>query len=223
MGLVYVWKTDAKQAGHTHIWAEGTLWNDLRQVSTLGWPTWRSSSAASWALLQQQVILFLSLYLLYVVEQFGITLFCLYSAQVFSCFVVCNEPLCWFYLNCYVWLWSLWYPVLPFCLMNLKGEKNSLVQVLQLIFTEVADMIHMLKSTGTSILNLFFLPWHLCIFFLVYSTVQIWSWSFFKAVQSKGNLSPSNRGRLLKLEEASSLPRLDVCLMKKIAWVLWRL
>ena len=111
------------------------------------------------------MILFLSLYLLYVVEQFGINLFCLYSALVFGCFVVCNEPLCWFYLNCYVWLWSLWYHVLPFCLMNPKGEKNSLVQVLQLIFIEVADMIQMLKSAGTSILNLFVLPWHLCIVF----------------------------------------------------------
>ena len=39
----------------------------------------------------------------------------------------------------------LWYFVLPFCLMNPKGEKNSLVQVLQLILTEIADMIQMLN------------------------------------------------------------------------------
>ena len=39
----------------------------------------------------------------------------------------------------------LWYFVLPFCLMNPKGEKNSLVQVLQMILTEVADMIQMLN------------------------------------------------------------------------------
>ena len=52
----------------------------------------------------------------------------------------------------------LWYFVLPFCLMNPKGEKNSLVQVLQMIFTKVADMIQMLKSAGTLILNLFVLP-----------------------------------------------------------------
>ena len=39
----------------------------------------------------------------------------------------------------------LWYPVLPFCFMNPKGEKNSLVQVLQMIFTEVADMIQMVN------------------------------------------------------------------------------
>ena len=40
----------------------------------------------------------------------------------------------------------LWYFVLPFCLMNPKGEKNSLIQVLQLIFTEVANMIQRLNS-----------------------------------------------------------------------------
>ena len=56
--------------GTTHIWPKGTLWNDLRLVSTLGLSDWRSSGAASWALLQQQVNLFLSLYLLYLVEQF---------------------------------------------------------------------------------------------------------------------------------------------------------
>ena len=39
----------------------------------------------------------------------------------------------------------LWYFVLPFCLMNPKGEKNSLVQVLQMIFIGVADMIQMLN------------------------------------------------------------------------------
>ena len=42
------------------------------------------------------------------------------------------------------------YFVLPFCLMNPKGEKNtlvqnSLVQVLQMTFTVVADMIQMLN------------------------------------------------------------------------------
>ena len=60
----------------------------------------------------------------------------------------------WFYLNYYVWLLLfLWYFVLPFCLMNPKGEKNSLeeqpknslVQVLQMMFTVAADMIQILN------------------------------------------------------------------------------
>ena len=34
-----------------------------------------------------------------------------------------------------------------------------------------------------------------------------------KVIHCKGDLSPSNRGKLLKMDEASSLPSFSVCLM----------
>ena len=145
-------------------------------------------------------------------------------------FLNCNSTSWVFILNCHVWLWCVFfYSMLPFCLMNPKGEKNSSIQV---VFSWRIAHVSCWSRSGIklqggitlliSVMLCFTFKSFLCIFWNLVQ-YRYWPWPSFKAMQSNMDLSPSNRGRLLKMDEASSLSSLSVCLTKKIASLLWRL